>query len=519
MLKKFEYDDVPVIQTTAGLVKGYQYDGTYIFKGIPYAYADRFQMPVPPIPWEGVKETTSYGMVCPLLLPEHPNGELMVPHMYWPQDEHCQSLNIWTQNLDIHAKKPVMVWLHGGGFFAGSSIEQLAYDGANMSQQGDVVVVSVNHRLNILGFLDLSPFGVKYKNSANAGLADLVEALRWIQVNIENFGGDKDNVSIFGQSGGGMKVSTLMQIPDAQGLFHKGIIMSGVAGDFMPFASHQDGTQIVNALLEELHLSDVEQLETIPYSLLANAYLKVSMPLQMQGIYVGNNPMIDDYFLGEPQMTSFSEQAKKTSLMIGSVFGEMSFAQVDFNKQTMREEEMKAILQQHYHENTDKVIDAFQKAYPDKKIIDVLSIDTIFRPLSKDYLQAKANYQDAPTYNYLFALDFPMQHGKPAWHCSDIPFVFHNIDKVPSASIEGVSERLQKQMFEAFIHFAYVGNPNHEGIPHWETCQPGQEVTMIFDKECRVVKNFDDELYQIFKETLPKISIADILAQMNDVQH
>ena len=164
-----------------------------------------------------MKDTTSYGMVCPLLYPEKPQGEMLVPHMYWPQDEHCQTVNIWSQEIDEKAKKPVMVWLHGGGFFAGSSIEKLAYDGANMSHYGDVVVVSLNHRLNILGFLDLSPFGKKYKNSANAGLADLVEALHWIKDNIAQFGGDPDNITLFGQSGGGMKISALMQIPDAQG--------------------------------------------------------------------------------------------------------------------------------------------------------------------------------------------------------------------------------------------------------------------------------------------------------------
>ena len=519
MLKKFEYDNVPAVKTTAGYVKGYRFDGTYIFKGIPYAYANRFQMPGPPIPWEGVKETTSYGMVCPLLLPEQPSGELMVPHMYWPQDEHCQTVNIWSQELNPNAHKPVMVWLHGGGFFAGSAIEQLAYDGANMSQYGDVVVVSINHRLNILGFMDLSPFGDKYKNSANAGLADLVQALRWIQDNIAEFGGEPHNITLFGQSGGGMKVSALMQMPSAKGLFHKGIIMSGVAGDFMPFYDHQDGTQIVEALLSELHFNHVEQLETIPYQLLANAYLKVSMPLQQQGIYVGNNPMIDDYFLGEPQITGFSEQAQKTPLMIGSVFGEMSFAAVDFNKQQLTNQEMISILQKQYKGNTDLIVETFQKAYPNKKIIDLLSIDTIFRPLTKDYVQAKSNYQMAPTYNYIFALDFPIQHGKPAWHCSDIPFVFHNIDKVPSASIEGVSEKLQTQIFNAVIQFARTGNPNHDELPQWEACTPDHQMTMVFDRECRVVENFDTELYDILTATLPKISIADILAQMSDVQH
>ena len=150
MLKTFQYDEVPVLETTSGKLKGYFYDGSYVFKGIPYAYAERFQMPVPSH-WEGVRDACSYGFVCPLMTQETPTAELMVPHRYWPMDEHCQNLNIWTKVLDKNAKKPVLVWLHGGGYFAGSSIEQVAYDGHNMCMEGDVVVVSINHRLNILG--------------------------------------------------------------------------------------------------------------------------------------------------------------------------------------------------------------------------------------------------------------------------------------------------------------------------------------------------------------------------------
>ena len=221
MGKIFDYDGVPVLHTTSGDLKGYFYDGVYIYKGIPYAYADRFQMPVPS-KWDGVKDATNYGFVCPLQNQDTPNGELMVPHRYWPQDEHCQSLNIWTNKLDPEAKKPVLVWFHGGGYAAGSSIEQVAYDGVSIAKKGDSILVSVNHRLNILGYLDLSPFGEKYKNSANAGHADMVAALQWVHDNIALFGGDPENVTIFGQSGGGMKVTDLMQIPSADGLFQKG---------------------------------------------------------------------------------------------------------------------------------------------------------------------------------------------------------------------------------------------------------------------------------------------------------
>ena len=145
----------------------------------------------------------------------------MVPHMYWSEKEDCQNLNIWTPSIRDGRKRPVMVWLHGGGFSAGSSIEQLAYDGENLSRAGDVVVVSVNHRLNVLGYLDLSPFGEKYRDSANAGNLDLIAVLEWIRDNIEGFGGDSENVTLFGQSGGGVKVWSLLQMPEADGLFHK----------------------------------------------------------------------------------------------------------------------------------------------------------------------------------------------------------------------------------------------------------------------------------------------------------
>lgn len=518
-MKKFDYDGIAPVKTTGGLVQGYLYDETFIFKGIPYAHAERFQMPTAPEKWEGIRECASYGKVCPLLYPENPNGELLVPHMYWPQDEHCQNLNIWTPTLDGNTKKPVLVWFHGGGFFAGSSIEQLAYDGQNLSQYGDVVVVTINHRLNILGFMDLSDFGEKYKNSANAGFADIVEALRWIQENIENFGGDKNNVTIFGQSGGGMKVSAMMQIPEAAGLFHKGIIMSGVAGDFMPPYPPCNGKQIVEALLAELHLESVEMLEKVPYTMLAFAYMKVAPALMQQGVYVGNNPMLSDYYLGEPQVTEFSEKAKKTPLLIGSVFGEMSFVPSTYDKYSMSEEEMMSMIRAKFNDNTEAVVELFKQAYPDKKIIDILQVDTLFRPLSKDYARAKAQYSEAPTYNYLFTLEFPYQHGKPAWHCSDIPFVFHNIDKVPVTSIPGVSEKLEKQISDAIIAFARTGNPNHEGLPKWEPCTKDHEVTMIFDKVCESKENFDDDLIEKFKEVLPKFSLEQLMASMGDVQH
>ena len=273
MAKEFNCSHThPVVQTKAGKLRGFVVDGTYTFHGIKYADARRFQMPQPPQPWEGVKDALSYGYVSPILNRETAAGEVKIPHRYWPKDEHCQYLNLWTRSLDPEANRPVMVWFHGGGFRDGSSIEHVAYDGENLCRYGDVVVVTVNHRLNILGYLDLSPYSEKYANSGNAGNADLVASLQWIKDNIRQFGGDPNNVTIFGQSGGGGKVSSLMQTPAANGLFHKAIIMSGVyEGTKCP--PNPDSRPLVQAMLAELGLTEdqVGQLETTSrdtYSLL-----------------------------------------------------------------------------------------------------------------------------------------------------------------------------------------------------------------------------------------------------------
>lgn len=519
MAHVFRYDEIPAVETKAGKVKGYELDGVCIFKGIPYAKAERFQMPRETESWEGVKETASYGFVCPLLTQDTPSGELLVPHRYWPQDENCQNLNLWTTALDKKAKKPVMVWLHGGGYAAGSSIEQVAYDGFNMCRKGDVVVVTVNHRLNILGFLDLSTYGEKYKNSGNAGLADLVAALRWIHTNIEAFGGDPDNVTLFGQSGGGMKVTGLMQIPEADGLFHRAIVMSGVSdGKVMPVLPG-DGTEIAEALLKELGIprGEVEKLESVPYYELARAYNTVSPALAGRGIYVGGMPVVNDYYLGEPLLTGFREHAKTIPLLVGTVFGEFSFRPSILRKDSLTDAETDAILSREYGEHAEKVKALFQKAYPGKNALDVLDVDRVFRQPSKSLAKLHARGGKAPSYLYLFTLNFPYQYGKAAWHCSDIPFIFHNTDKVEVCNIDGVSGELEKQIFEAAMQFARFGDPNHDGLAAWPPVTPEEEPTMIFDRVCEVRHNFDDELLAFLDEILSPFDLKALLSQ--DVQH
>ncbi len=526
MAKVFRLDDVPPVQTKAGKLQGYFFDGVYIFKGIPYAQAKRFRMPEPVPAWDDVKDACSYGPVCPLVNPDKPTGELMVPHRYWPQDENCLNLNVWTGALDEGAHKPVLVWLHGGGYTMGSAIEQEAYDGANMCTHGDVVVVTINHRLNLLGLLDLSSYGDEYKNSGVLCLADLVAALEWVQGNIAAFGGDPGNVTIFGQSGGGMKVTGLMQIPAADGLFHKAFVMSGVSDGKLIPASKGDCTRLASAMAKELSgksrfsfgKGDVGALEKASYHDLAQAYNKVFMPIAITGGNIAMAPTPNDYYLGEPLITgSFTEHAKTIPLLVGSVMAEFAFGPAKYNKAALTDSETFDLVAKDYKKHAQKAIDLFKAAFPDKHTVDLLSLDRIFRAPSKALAKLHAQGGKAPAYLYEFTLNFPIYHDKPAWHCSDIPFFFRTTDRVQSSNIPGVSDELEAKMFDALIRFARTGNPSGGSLPAWQPVTPDVEPTMIFDRECRVAENFDDELMRLMDDVLPKFNIMSMMKA--NVQH
>ena len=496
----------PIVETKYGKLRGFILDNTYTFYGIKYANAGRFQLPTEPDSWEGVKDALGYGYVCPMLTQDKPGaGELKVPHRYWPMDENCQYLNIWTQSVDKSAKKPVMVWLHGGGFFAGSSIEQQAYDGASLSQFGDVVVVTLNHRLNILGYLDMSSFGEKYKNSGNAGNADMVAALRWIHENIAAFGGDPENVTLFGQSGGGMKVYSLMQTPSADGLFHKGIIQSGVA--HMGGGKPGDTSLIGKALMEELGFDSVEQLETVPYRKLAAAYNKVSPALAKKGEYIGAfGPIPDDFYPGDPFDIGFTDHAKTIPVIVGTVLDEsMAFAPGKADRHTRTEADARAMVAAHFgEENADELIALFKEAYPGKPVDDLITIDRLFRKPSKDFIAKKSECPEAATYSYIFNLELPVDEGSGPWHCSEIPFVFHNAHSTPYCCIPGVTEKLEYQMSSAWVNFARFGNPGDPSLPAWPACKPGDEACMFFDRECSVHHNHDNALVEKHMAIAPK---------------
>ncbi|MBQ7520754.1 MAG: carboxylesterase/lipase family protein [Clostridia bacterium] len=522
MNQTFQCDgSTALVKTSKGQIKGYEHNGLSVFKGIPYGKAKRFHAPEPAEKWDGVFDAASYGFVCPLLSNERPGGELYVPHRYWPMDEDCLNLNIWTPGLD-DGKRPVLVWLHGGGYEAGSAIEQVAYDGANMARLGDAVVVSVNHRLNILGYFDLSDFGEEYVNSANAGTDDIIAALQWVHDNIAVFGGDPGNVTVFGQSGGGAKVTTLLQTPAADGLYAKGINMSGVIG--LLADEKGSGKELAEALMRALGLSSVKELETVDYRLLAKAYLKLRPVFQKAGKYVGCKPHPNAFYAGDPAAVGFRQETARIPLMVGSVFSEFfSFAPSPYDQAAMTPAQQEKTLRETLgDEGADALIPLFQKAYPERSILDLLRLDFVFRGPEIDYI-AKRSALNGSTFSYLFNLDQPINGGTTPWHCSDIPYVFHNIDLVEHThrpdGDNAVAERVQEQVFDSVMAFARTGNPANDRLPDWQPCGAGCENTMVIGEACGVRQNFDHALLPALVKYLGPVIARQMARKSANIQH
>ncbi|MDO5425762.1 MAG: carboxylesterase family protein [Eubacteriales bacterium] len=510
--------ETAVVATKQGKVRGYVYDNISIFKGIPYAKARRFHAPEPVEPWEGVLDATSYGYVCPLLDLPKPNGELLVPHRYWVMNEDCQNLNVWTPACDGE-KRPVLVWLHGGGYEAGSAIEQVAYEGENMCRVGQVVVVSINHRLNVLGYCDLSDFGEEYANSGNAGTDDIIAALKWVQENIAAFGGDPGNVTVFGQSGGGAKVTTLLQTPAADGLYHKGMNMSGVIGPILADAKGS-GKELAQAMMDELGLKDVKELETIPYDALANAYKKVRPVLEKEGKYVGGRPHPNAFYLGTPDEVGFRKETAQIPLLVGTVYGEFSsFRAPGYDKHKMTVEEGERMIEEIVgKEAAGQLLPLYKEAYPERNPVELCTLDFLFRLPTQDYIRLRSALNDC-TYAYLFNYDLPLDGGREPWHCSDIPYVFYNTELVPITQEAGVTEKLEKEIFDSVMAFAQSGNPENPAVPKWPASSGEEERTMVFGKETKLRRNFDAELVPLAAKYLGPALAKEAEKNKANIQH
>ena len=476
-----------LVSTTSGLVKGFDQEETMAFLGIPYAKVERFQPPLPVDPWDTIRICDHWG---PQAMQNVGGRTLSEAEM---SEKNSCVLNVWT--TDRKTSKPVMVWLHGGGFDSGTS----AWNPGMGLAKKDVVVVSVNHRLNILGFLDLSACSEKYKNSANVGMLDVVAALQWVRDNIRNFGGDPGNVTIFGESGGGGKVGTLLCMPPAKGLFHKAIILSGT---ILNVNTKKMSEQLGAAVLKELGIdnNNIDRIKDIPYQELYAAgqrAMAASIGTRRPGTPMmwGFGPTPDGVtLLQQPFQPGFANISDNIPIIIGTTFNELQRLTY---QQPMTFEQAREALLPTFGDDTDEYIQAFKEAYPECIPQDLLSIDWLFRPKTLITADEIAETRKAKTYTYMFTWRSPLtmasQHGHELKFCFNT--LHHSKNELPEATAEDL--KLADLMSSAWAQFAHTGNPNIKGLPKWKAYSPKNGVMMIFDHKCRIRNNPDRHLQQI----------------------
>ena len=501
---------VAVAQTANGKVAGYIQDSVTIFKGIPYAKANRFEAPVQADSWEGIRSCRQYGPVSPQGARSGWANDEIAFAFNWNdgvQGEDCLRLNVWTPALDSR-KRPVMVWLHGGGYSAGSGQELPSYDGTSLAFAEDVVVVSINHRLNVLGFLDLSAYGETYAKSANAGLLDIVASLKWVRDNIAAFGGDPSNVTIFGQSGGGGKVTTLLATPCAKGLFHKAIVQSGSMLRTMESKySRKIGIATVRNL--GLDASSIDKISEVPYGeLLAageKAIAQVKAEADRDGVasfIFGWAPTVDGAVLPsqpfDPQAPAISAEIP---MIIGTTRHEFSMTTYVPALRNAGREEVIGILKGRYGEGTERFLELFAKAYPGSKPADMIDADFVFRPGAIEQALRKSLQGAAPVYMYMFNWESPVLDGiLRSTHCMEIPFVFNNADRHASMTGGGAQAmELASKMSHCWAEFARCGKPSAEGLPEWEPFEAEKRAVMFFDNTCKMSYSHDKELMDFIR--------------------
>lgn len=479
------------VTTTNGKVRGRQIDRVHAFKRIPYGAsatgARRFLPPQAPEPWGGVLDAFDFG-------PRSPQARAtFVPE--WmpltgtePMSEDCLHLNVWTTSA-APGRRPVMVWLHGGGYTGGSPAAK-PYDGANLARKHDVVVVSITHRLNAFGFLYLAELGAdRYREASNVGLKDIIAGLYWVRDNIERFGGDPSNVTIFGQSGGAGKVSTLLGMPSAQGIFHRAAAQSGSAVTSMRAAA---ATEQAERFLARLGVKApaLDALITMPVDQLIAA---------LPGF--NTSPVVDGLSLPRdvfnPAATTLSANVP---LLIGSTETEVTWnVNADYtpidDDAALRARIKRALSGRAAtpapDDKVDRVIAVYKAGRPNASRLDLaLIVETDvsgFRTGTDLQAERKAVPGQAPVYMYRFDWYSPVSGGRlRAMHCMDIPFVFDNLETSAPITGDGADRRpLADAMSGAWVAFARTGNPNHKRIPQWEPFTSGRRHTMMFGRETR----------------------------------
>ncbi|HEY8617301.1 carboxylesterase/lipase family protein [Phenylobacterium sp.] len=484
----------PVARTKAGRVRGYTEGPVKVFKGVRYG-ADtkprRFLPPSPPRPWPGVLEAYDYGPASPQPGPE-PN-----------QSEDCLFLNVWTPGLRDGARRPVMVYFHGGAYSTGSGSSPL-YDGVRLARRGDVVVVTVNHRLNAFGYAYLARLGASdLADSGNVGQIDLLLALRWVRDNIAEFGGDPTRVMVFGQSGGGAKIATLMATPAAAGLFHRAATMSGQQ---VTASGPLNATQRTLAWLDALKLrpDQTDELRTLPVERLVDALGARDPVLPFGAIYFG--PVLDERTLRRhPFYPDAPAQSAAIPMILGNTHDETrAFLGGDESNFTVGWDGLAAKLGPNMRVDIspELVIARYRELYPHYSPSDVLfSATTASRSWRGAVIEAELRAQQgAPTWAYQLDFPSPAEGGRlKAFHTLDIPLVFDNTAAPGARTGDGPeARRVATLMSEAFLALARTGDPNHRALPRWSPYSLPRRPTMVFDVETRLVDDPRGEERELF---------------------
>jgi len=483
------------VKTRSGSVRGLLKDGVQQFWCVPYGAptggANRFMPPQKPASWSGVKDLFEITFGAPLAPgAEEPSPVVTALNRKGPESEDCLSVNVFTPGLDNRAR-PVMVWMHGGGFTAGSG-NYLLYDGTNLAKKEDVVVVSVNHRLNLFGFLHLADLGgEKWAGATNAGIQDLVAALAWVHDNIEAFGGDPSRVTIFGQSGGGGKTTTVMAMPSAKGLFHRAIAQSGSAFRGQTASDATDGAERYLAKLG-LKRDQLDKLHELDTKTLQNAYYAEPRIERL-----ANGPVIDGKILPrhqwDPTAPSYSANVP---LIAGSVETENGWVgppPFDLSDAEMLERFTKQLAGNDAAQG-EKLLGLYKRTHPDLRnqmLWLAAESDDTRRWNAQELCRLKQEQRTAASYLYYFDWFSPVHNNRMgAYHTLDIPFVFYNMDI--GASMTGSAQSryaLGHVMSAAWAAFARTGDPNHADMPKWPVFDVATYPTMVFGERVHVAND------------------------------
>jgi len=506
-------EDIAVASTAYGQVKGYVLRDIYHFMGIPYGAntsgKNRFMPPCPPEPWENVLPCVYYPTSAPQII-RYPRDSESYPAFVdrWNYDEigeDCLRLNVWTPALDAR-KRPVIVWLHGGGFTSGNSIEQNGYNGENLARYGDVVFCSVNHRLNAFGFSDFSKAGDEaFKYSGNVGLLDIIAALHWVHNNIENFGGDPGNVTIIGQSGGGSKVSAIATMPLAKGLVHKAVALSGnsvKAGD--PEYSAALGAFILHeAGLEASEMGVLQEMPWEDYLELANrAAAKFNQQIEGEGIRGGFGPVADGVVLPEGTYFSDTDPAVPDIPMIYcTTFHEWNPNRDRPELEGITLDQVVEQLKDRYGEDAHEIVAAYAGQFPDNKPIEILALISSNRANVVNAANTKLQ-QSAPVYMAWLGWEPPLFDGRMrAFHCIDICFWFCNTDLMVTHTGGGKTPRtLSRKMADALLQFMKTGDPNGGSLPEWPQYTRENGETMVLNVKSKVMNHPDGEARLVLEQ-------------------